>query len=102
MVVCVVAGLQVATEQRKPSLHTQTLPWHVVFAGQAPLQVMELPQPSPIVPPQYWPPLESVQVSALQLASPLHTPLTVSQTSPVPQLVLQLRLPPQPSPIWPQ
>src|SRR5512133_1456848 len=57
------------------------------------------PQLSPIGPPQYSPPLASLQVRRLQVASPLHKPLTGSHTWVGPQLLLHKRLPPQPSPM---
>src|SRR5512137_2126734 len=94
----------VATWQRRPSSHAQTLSWHLVLAGQVPLQVMEPPQPSPISPPQYWtaPVVVLVHESLVHVASPLQVCVVVSQVFPVPQSVVQGRLPPQPSPIVPQ
>ena len=80
---------QVATWHTRPALHTQTFPLHVVPDGQGSLQAIELPQPSPRVPPQYCPPLAGLQVSGVQLASPLQTP--EAHTLPVPQSVLHER-----------
>jgi hypothetical protein len=93
---------QRAIWQTRPPLHVQTLLVHVVPAGHASVQGMEPPQPSPTVPPQYWPPVDGLQVSLAQLVSPLHRPLLVSHTLPVPQLVEQSMLPPQLFPILPQ
>jgi hypothetical protein len=96
--------LQVSTWQRRPSSHTQTWFWHLVFAGQVPLQVIEPPQPSPMSPPQYWtaPVLVLVHESLVQVASPLQVWVVASQVLPAPQLVEQASEPPQPSPMVPQ
>lgn len=77
---------------------TQMLFWHDQPVGQAALQFMEPPQPSPNVPPQYWPPV-GLHVSAVQPEAGTHwLPLQISPAMHPPQL----RLPPQPSPIAPQ
>src|ERR1039457_3686401 len=93
---------QRAIWQMRPALQTQTLLVHVVPAGHGAVQVMELPQPSPTVPPQYWPPAAVLHVSGTQLVSPLHGPVVVSRTWPAAQSAPQTRLPPQPLPTVPQ
>jgi hypothetical protein len=42
------------------------------------------------------------EATGVQEMSPLHRPVVVSQTFPVPQSVLQVKVPPQPSPMTPQ
>src|SRR5512141_526285 len=91
-----------ATWQSSVPSQVHTLFLQAVPVGQAALQVRLPPQPSPMGPPQYWPPLAVLHGMGTQVASPLHRPLAVSHTLPSPQLLPQSNLPPQPSPISPQ
>ena len=71
-------------------------------AAQSAPQARLPPQPLPMVPQLVNAVPLLHEVTGVQELSPLHRPVTVSQILPVPQLVLHVMLPPQPSPTVPQ
>jgi hypothetical protein len=88
-------------------VHTSGPPLHMPSVPQAQPGLLQVfphdtspPHPSPMLP-QYWSPVEVMQVWRGQSIPPLHRRLSHTQPA-LGQIVLQARVPPHPSPIAPQ